>query len=294
MTHLLRERPYQLRWNSAYAKRITSFGWPLMLNGAVMFFVAQGDRIIIGGKYSMSELGAYSVATMLVVAVSTAFAKMGGNLFLPLFSEARDNKSKFANLYQVILSGYCFVSVIMSAAFIIVGARCVELLYGSRYSLAGTVIVWIAISQAFNLMKAMSIVAAFANADSKAALYCNIAGSVGTILALLAAIRGLDIIYIPIAVLAGNILAFLVVTVRLTRVHDVPARLALAPVGIMVVLTVAASLARAFVGDNLLVELMLLITLVGVALLCFLGIEAVRDRVMQLTRGTAQWKFWRE
>lgn len=294
MTHLLRERPYQLRWNSVYAKRISDFGWPLMLNGAVMFFVAQGDRVIVGGKYSMTDLGAYSVATMLVVAVSTAFAKMGGNLFLPLLSEARNNRTNFANLYQVVLSAYCLVSVLMSIFFIVCGTRCVEMLYGSRYSMAGTVIVWIAISQAFNLMKATAIVAAFANADSKAALYCNMAGSLGTVLALIAAIWSLDIIYIPMAVLVGNVFAFGVVTVRLRQMHDLPAKLTITPVSIMVVLTVAASTTRAFVDDNILLEAIVLSTLSGAAMVSFLSIDTVRASVMQLKRGTGELKFMRE
>src|SRR5438445_272180 len=43
-SHLLAERPYRWAWDRNYLKRVFAFGWPLLVNGLLMFLIFQGDR----------------------------------------------------------------------------------------------------------------------------------------------------------------------------------------------------------------------------------------------------------
>ena len=57
-----------------YARRLLTFGWPLLVNGLLMFGIVQGDRLIIGTAYSVYDLGIYSVALTLAMAPHRCWA----------------------------------------------------------------------------------------------------------------------------------------------------------------------------------------------------------------------------
>jgi len=66
---LLAERPYRWGWNRTYVREMFAFGWPLIINGGLMYVIFQGDRLLIGASqhfssraYTLSDLGIYSVA----------------------------------------------------------------------------------------------------------------------------------------------------------------------------------------------------------------------------------------
>ena len=57
MSHAVARRPYRVRFDRLYLGRMLSFGWPMLLNGLVMFGVFQGDRLIVALSVSPEELG---------------------------------------------------------------------------------------------------------------------------------------------------------------------------------------------------------------------------------------------
>ena len=48
LSHMLAERRYRWAWNRECWRRIVSFGWPLMINGILIFGIFEGDRLVIG------------------------------------------------------------------------------------------------------------------------------------------------------------------------------------------------------------------------------------------------------
>ncbi len=67
ISHLTAKRPYRWAWDRVQARRIINFGWPLLINGLLMFFILQGDRAIVGAAFDMQVLGWYSAAFALTL-----------------------------------------------------------------------------------------------------------------------------------------------------------------------------------------------------------------------------------
>lgn len=57
VTFAAAERRYAWVWDKALIRRIVSFGWPLLINGFLMYAIVTGDRAIVGSAFSMEELG---------------------------------------------------------------------------------------------------------------------------------------------------------------------------------------------------------------------------------------------
>ena len=48
VSHLVAERPYRWAWDRVIIGRMLRFGWPLLINGLLMFAIFQGDKAIVG------------------------------------------------------------------------------------------------------------------------------------------------------------------------------------------------------------------------------------------------------
>src|SRR5690606_936968 len=60
------ERRYSVRYSTRDAPRLARFALPLMANGLLLFFTAQGDRLLIGNQLGVTELGHYSAILLLI------------------------------------------------------------------------------------------------------------------------------------------------------------------------------------------------------------------------------------
>jgi len=63
-----RGRAFRLRRRPDYLKQICSYTLPLLVSSLMMVAILQGDRLLIAGAYTLSQLGEYAVAAMLVTA----------------------------------------------------------------------------------------------------------------------------------------------------------------------------------------------------------------------------------
>jgi len=106
-SHLVAERRYAWAWDRSYTKRMFEFGWPLLINGVLMFVIFDGDRCIIGSAhrlfpradFTLADLGVYSVGFALVQAPANLIGNICMSLFLPLLSRAKDFRSQFEQRY---------------------------------------------------------------------------------------------------------------------------------------------------------------------------------------------------
>ncbi len=231
-THAVSERPFRLGMDRAMAGRLLQFGWPLMLNGGVLFALSQGDRVIVGANYTMAELGAYSAAAMITMALLTMFAKMGSNLALPLLSSVKNDRACFLERYQLTLAIYAFISASLAAGFLWNGTWIIGLLFDADYQLTQVLIGPLAIACGLRLIKAHLISTTFAFADSKIPLAANMAVGLSLPLALAAGISNAGIIWVVYAVIVGDACAVLVALVLMQRRHGIPVVLAVAPLTI--------------------------------------------------------------
>jgi len=294
MTHMLSRTPYRWAWNKPILMRFLSFGWPLMLNGVVLFALAQGDRVIVGANYDMAVLGAYSAAAIIAMSVTTMFAKVSSNIFLPMLSKVQDDKDRFQALYSAILSLMALLSAAIGVCFILNGDWLIALLYGEEYALASTIIKWFAVAHAFRLLKAMVIFASFALADARTALIANLATIVGLPLAFLVAYAQGDIVWLVLCVALSDAFALLIAMGRMRRRHGVALMRSLRPTAVvsgvlLVALAVSNRLDSGAVVDIAVTVLVLALT----AAAFFVSEPSLREESRRMVAGGMQWKAGR-
>ena len=85
-SHVAAERPYRLTISLPVLERLFIFGWPLMLNGVVLFAIGQGDRVIVGSYLGTYELANYAVVAIIAAGLSHLAMKLTGSLYVPILS----------------------------------------------------------------------------------------------------------------------------------------------------------------------------------------------------------------
>jgi O-antigen/teichoic acid export membrane protein len=233
------------------------FGWPLLVNGLLMFGIFQGDRFVIasarslfGTDYTMADLGAYSVAFMLAAAPTLMVANTNALLSLPVLAAAQTPQA-FARRYDLAVRSLSLISAVIGAGLILLGGPLTRLLFGPGYEGAAAVIGWLGAMQAIRLVRAAPSMAAMARGDTLNMLWANVARSLALPAMLLAAASGAAIVWIAIAAAAGELVALLVATARLRARHALLMSRTLAAAALMAAALAAAAALESLSDDSL-------------------------------------------
>jgi O-antigen/teichoic acid export membrane protein len=221
-------------------KRFIAFGWPLLLNGVLMFGIFQGDRVIVGSHYTMATLGAYAVAFGLAMAPTVMLARVNAALFLPALSQCQDDPARFAARYQRAALALSVMAGLLAGGFILAGPALVVLLYGEAYAAAAGVIGWLGAMQAVRLMRAAPSQAAMALGETRNMMIANAVRTTALAGVLLAALAHGPLWWIAACGLVGELLAALTAAALLKRQHRIAWGLTLRPASIGAVLTLIA------------------------------------------------------
>ncbi len=215
ISHVLSERRYAWLWDREQIKRMVSFGWPLLVNGALLYAIMQGDRAIVGSAFSMEELGWYATALGLVLAPSMLVPKILTTLILPKLSRSLEGAGA-ARHSQLTMQAFAASGVMLGIGAWTLGPLGLVLIYGERYAPGAAVIGWLGAMQALRVMKAGPATVALATARTVAPMYANVVRLLGLGLALIAVGAGQGVVAIAIAGLIGEGLS-LVASVFLLR-----------------------------------------------------------------------------
>jgi O-antigen/teichoic acid export membrane protein len=258
--NLVAERPYRWAWDSRVARRILTFGWPLLINGFLMLIIFEGDRFVIGAAkrlfarspYTLADLGIYSVAFALTMAPATMVGNISSSLFLPVLSKVQSSLPEFEKRYAYCAQAISLVAALIAIPFIVAGGWFVILIYGAKYVLAASFIGWLAAMWALRTVRGAPTVAAMARGDTRNSMVSNIARTLALPGVLLAAATGGGIVWIAISGFVGELLALAVCVGRLQREHSVSAKLFLKPFAVsaggMVLAGIVAATATRHLG----------------------------------------------
>lgn len=258
-SHCVAVRPYSCVCHREYVRRAFVFGWPLLLNGFLIFGIFQGDQFIIGSAnrifhhsfYTLADLGRYALAFSLTMAPTIVVANITSTLFLPLLARIDGGAKQFERRYSICTQGLALISGGIALPFILCGGQIVSKLYGSPYSSAAGLVGWLAAMQAVRVLRVGPNQAAMAKGDTKNTMLANIVRSVALVGSLLVAWWGGPLTYIAIAGLGGEILALIASAAILSKAHGVPALLCLKPAGMAAaILAIALGLAARFTPPN--------------------------------------------
>ena len=131
-SHLVAERRYALGFDRVLALRALRFGWPLLLNAALMFGILQGDRIIVANQLGPVTLGLFSLAFMLTFMPTGVLAQTVNRLFLPKLAPLQDDPAAFDALARVVVQTGLVVGLAVAIGFSILGADLVLILFGDE------------------------------------------------------------------------------------------------------------------------------------------------------------------
>lgn len=206
-THLLARRPYRWHISKALIEKNINFGWPMLFNGIFVFFLFQGDRLLIGTLYDMTTLGWYSAAFSICVTPVLLFGKVIGPLMMPLLSRSRSDQEEYIGHSRLLLN-LCFAFSLFLVCFYVIGGEALLLLcFGEKYSAGAHLTAWLGIMCAMRALRMAPSVILTSLALTKYTLYSNIIRAIGLPLAFIAALVGKDLIWFAYCGILGEALA---------------------------------------------------------------------------------------
>lgn len=215
ISHFMAERSYLWGWEPIHAREILSFGWPLLINGILLFLIMQGDRFVIGAAdqlfaretYSKAQLGFYSAAFVLSSAITEGITSIITPVMLPLLSRAQDLEAQFQKRCHICIQTAVFVLNPMGIFFILIGGWFLVLVYGDQYLAAAPLMAWLGATSSIHMFRVASTTIALAKGDSPNPTICNVFRALSFVLAFILAALGADLVWIAASGLAGELLA---------------------------------------------------------------------------------------
>ncbi len=277
---LVAQRPFAFAWNRPYLRLMLDFGWPLLLNGVLMFAVFQGDRSIIGiaprlfknAHYTLADLGTYSAAIGLSFVAVAVLTRIATSLLFPALARTQNIPDDFIHCYALGNQILSLIAAVMAFLFITAGDTLILLFYGQRYALASLYVGWLGAAQAIRIIRLGPTAAALAKGDPHNTLLSNLARVLGFFAAIAFAAAGANLIWLAIAGLVGEVLGLLVSTWRLQKTYALSPSLTYTPAALAGSAMLAAFL-LVFAGVrnlNLLAHLSICLVSLLALLVCWL------------------------
>ncbi|MDB6093004.1 MAG: tuaB [Verrucomicrobia bacterium] len=222
MTHILARQPYKWTWHPVYIRGMWKFGWPLLLNGLLIFGSQQADQVLVGSLLSLEKLAAYALALSLVSIPGSLFAQVSSSLMLPILSRAQDDPEQFRRHVRSCMEYSGIVAVILTLPLIAAGEQFVTLIYGARYAGTGLVMAPLGAAAAIRFLRMVPAIASMARADTMNQLYSNVFRCLSLPLAAIVAYMGGNVVAIASCALAAEAGAAAVSMLRLRIRQGVP------------------------------------------------------------------------
>lgn len=135
LSHWLSPQPYALSWSRSLLQRFWVFGWPLLINGPLLFLSAQADRMFITTELGIATLGVYTAILVLIMSPSTAIMRWLGNTNIAAlakqFRDAGDLRVQ-GRVYSY-TALMLVLAYLMFVGFATLGGPIVALIYGHKY-----------------------------------------------------------------------------------------------------------------------------------------------------------------
>lgn len=191
-SQLLAERRYRLVLDPAIMAGSLRFGWPLLLNGALLFLVMQGDKVIVGRELGMVALGLFGMGITLTLTPTLTLAKSTQNFFLPQLSAAANagDTQRFDSTARAAFQAGLLNGLLLVLGVFALGVPLLQLLLGDKYANLQPLLIWLAAQQGIRVFKSGPSTAAVARAVTSNALYPNMIRIVGLPIAWVAVVNG--------------------------------------------------------------------------------------------------------
>jgi len=230
ISHITAERPYSWGWEPLHVHQIMAFGWPLLINGVLLFVIMQGDRFVIGAAdnlfsrvtYSKTLLGFYSAAFVLSSSIVDAILSVLTPMIFPLLTSVQNDQAQFQKRYRFCIHFYASISSITGIFFILMGSWLMVLVYGKQYAEAGLLMICLGAMNSIRLFRTAPTTISLAKGDSRNPTVSNMFRALSFGMAFIFAAKGMDIAWIAASAIIGELLAVLPSIVMLKYKFTIP------------------------------------------------------------------------
>ena len=297
LSHFLARRRFRLGVDLHFLKDLWFFGWPLLLNGGLMFITLQGDRFIIGsGKqlfpgsiFTLADLGAFSVAFSFTWIPTLMVIKVMNKVVLPYLSQVKKNPGEFSFR---LFSFYPFLAIYSTgilAVFVLGGGVIISFFCGEEYLVDDYLIIWLAAANSIRVFRSLTGMGLMAIGDTRNFLNISIIRSTAFLATLFISASGLYLGWIGFAVFTAELASLIYVLYLVNKRHSISIKkglpcLSVLPVMIPLLLTV-----NHFIGpyDGMVLERMIaavvVMGLVTVSISVLMG-ATYRKNLIQMFR----------
>ena len=131
----------RLHWERDAGRALVRFGTWIFIASALTFLAYQGDRLVMGGFFTMAQLGIYTTALFISQAGMDLLQDISGKILFPMYSrmieeggQSLRRKMRWARiaLMSAALPAFCIL--------VVWGQDVVDLLYDPRYHEAGWIL----------------------------------------------------------------------------------------------------------------------------------------------------------
>ena len=116
ISHALAERRYTLALDPKVIRYAFSFGWPLMLNGGVLFAVYNAEKLIVARALDLTAMALVAMGVTLTLTPSLILIRTLGEFFLPKLSEFQDNPVRFSQIGHMTVQAHLLGGMVVTVA----------------------------------------------------------------------------------------------------------------------------------------------------------------------------------
>lgn len=161
-TFVVSERRYRVAFDRAFMTQSMRFGWPLLLNGVLMFAVFNGERMIVGRELGMVDLAILAMGLSLSLTPVLTLSSAAASFFMPQLAARKADRGAFLGLSGATFQGHFILSGGAVLGIAVLGGPFLHFLLGAKYAAAIPLLSWLAVMQGIRLSKGGSSTVAMA------------------------------------------------------------------------------------------------------------------------------------
>lgn len=172
-SHIVAERRYSLAFDIAQMRQSLAFGWPLLINNALLFLTFQGDRALVARELGPEILAIFSMGVTLTLTPTLVMTKSLQSLMLPRLSTEHD-PAQFARMALITQQGAILSALALVLGIFFLGAPMIALVLGEKYMPLVPILGALAGVQALRVLKTGGNTVALSRGQTGNAMISNV------------------------------------------------------------------------------------------------------------------------
>lgn len=208
-SHLWAERRFAVSLDREIMRKSLRFGWPLLLNGVLLFLVMHGEKLVVGRELGLEALGLFAMGFTLTLTPTLVLARSTQAFFLPQLSTLQDEDERFDAMAAATMQAAVANGLLVAVSIAVLGPPFVALVLGEKYAGLAPLLPWLGILQAVRVFKSGPAVVALARGRTGNATLSNLPRVAAILLAWAALAQGWgDLLAVVLIGLAGEVVGF--------------------------------------------------------------------------------------